>query len=162
MSIFHPKEHVKSIYQIDFLRLKESGIRGIIFDLDDTLIPRTSDHITPQLLDWVNHIQEMGFKVCISSNGVRPHRVEIIGQQLGIPVITLAFKPFPFAFHTALKILDAPPHRIAVIGDFVFTDILGGNFYGMHTILVDPLSRVEPFLPRRMMRWMEDLFVRRS
>jgi HAD superfamily phosphatase (TIGR01668 family) len=161
MNIFLPQEYIEDIYHIDIYKLKQKGIQAVILDLDDTLISRHTFDITPHLANWIESLKLSGLRLCISSNGIRPRRVEYIAKTLDIPFITLAAKPLPFSFRRAMKILDAPPHRIAMIGDQIFTDILGGNLYDMYTILVDPISE-ETFWLRKIMRTLEAFFFNRE
>jgi HAD superfamily phosphatase (TIGR01668 family) len=154
MSAFRPKEYASSIYELDLSRLKNQGIRGLLVDLDETLIPREINRVSPQAFTWISKAKEVGFKICLTSNSRHPSRVEYLAKTLNVPFIALAMKPFPWAFKRSLDLLDAPPSRVAVIGDQLFTDILGGNWYGMYTVLVNPLTP-ETFWGRKILRWIE-------
>ncbi|MFH0887279.1 MAG: YqeG family HAD IIIA-type phosphatase [bacterium] len=157
MKYFKPNEYVRSIYDIDLQRLQERGIKGIILDLDDTLASRHNrGSVPPKAVDWVNKMKNFGFNVCLISNALEPSKVQIAAKTMGVPSLTVAFKPLPFSLMKALNLLDAPPKKVAMIGDQIFTDVLGGKWLGMYTILVDPISE-ETFLPRKMMRWLEGL-----
>ena len=148
MKYFKPNEYVRSIYDIDLQRLQERGIKGIILDLDDTLASRHNrGSVPPKAVDWVNKIKDFGFNICLMSNALEPDKVHIAAKTMGVPSLTVAFKPLPFSLMKALNLLDAPPKKVAMIG---------GKWLGMYTILVDPISE-ETFLPRKMMRWLEGL-----
>jgi len=160
MQWLKPNKLIESIYKIDFDRLSQQGFKYIILDLDDTLIPRTINEVYPSVLEFVEEIKSKGFKICIASNSRHPLRVKYIGDTLGVPYSSLALKPLPFAFDKALAKLNAKPEETLVIGDQLFTDILGGNLKGLYTIYVKPLTE-ETFLPRQLMRWVEQELINR-
>lgn len=149
-----PDQIVNNIHEINFDDLKKQGINALILDIDDTLIPRNLNDVTPQVFEWVANRKEEGFKLCLTSNSRHPLRVKFIGDTLDLPAMPLGFKPLPFAFWKSLKILDAKPENAAMIGDQLFMDILGANILKIHTIFVKHLTE-ETFLPRRWMRQAE-------
>ncbi len=136
---FKPKEYVLSIRDIDLDRLNFRGIKALIIDLDDTLIPRRDIAIPISTYSWIEKAKET-FKIYLASNGARLPRVKHILNELNIEGNALSFKPLPFAFTHASSVLKTDPAEIAVIGDQLITDILGGNIMGMYTILVRPLT----------------------
>jgi HAD superfamily phosphatase (TIGR01668 family) len=150
-----PDQIVKDIHDIDFGQLKSQGIMALILDIDDTLIPRGVNEVSPQVFEWVVSRKDEGFKLCLTSNSRHPMRVQDIGETLHLPAMSLGFKPFPFAFWRSLKLLGAKPEEAAMIGDQLFMDILGANLVGIHSIFVKHLSK-ETFLPRQWMRMAED------
>jgi len=151
LEIFRPKEYLESIYQVDFDRLRSRGLKAVLLDLDETLLPREMSDITPVLYSFVEGIKEKGLKICLLSNNLHPERVIKVAQTLNLPYLTLAGKPFPFAFDRALKLLGVKRSEAVVIGDQLFMDIFGGNWAGIYTILVKPFSR-ETFWLRQWMR----------
>lgn len=146
-----PKEYLDSIYQIDFNALRKKGIKGIILDLDETLLPREMLEISPVLFSFIENLKELGFSIFLISNSSKEARVEHVGKTFNIPYMTQAFKPLPFAYETAKKKLNLLPHEIAVIGDQLFMDILGGNLARMYTILVKPMNPEKIWI-RKLMR----------
>lgn len=148
---FRPKEVVKDIHEIDFGALKEKGVRALILDIDDTLIPRKVNDVSPQVFEWVVSRKEEGFKLCLTSNSRHPMRVKYIGDTLGLPAMPLGFKPLPFAFWKSLKTLNAKPENTAMIGDQLFMDILGANLVKIYSIFVDH-GKEETFWARKLMR----------
>ena len=152
--LFRPKEIVKDINEIDFAALKAKGIRALILDIDDTLIPREVNDIYPQVFEWVVSRKQEGFKLCLTSNSRHPLRVKYIGDTLGLPAMHLSFKPLPFAFRKSLEILKAKPEETAMIGDQLFMDILGGNLVKIYTIFIDH-GKEESLFFRRWMRQAE-------
>jgi len=154
-----PKEYVESIFGIDLDRLWQRGIRALIIDLDDTLIPRREYSVPVTVFTWIQRLKEKGFEIYLASNGGRVPRVKYIVNSLQIDGNALSFKPLPFAFRHALRVLEAPAERTAVIGDQLITDVLGGNIMGMYTVLVKPLSD-ETSLIRMPMRLLEEFLIR--
>jgi len=160
MQWLKPNEIAESLFKLDFNRLRQKGFKSIILDLDDTLLPREVNDIYPTLLEFIEDLKAAGFKICLTSNSRHPLRVEYIGKTLALPYSSLSMKPLPFAFDKALATLGAKPEETIVIGDQLFTDILGGKLKGLYTILVKPLSE-ETFLPRQCMRWIENFLIDR-
>lgn len=150
-----PQSHVSSVVSIDPRRLAGDGIQGVILDLDNTVVAWNAPAPTQAVVQWVDRLRQAGLKACIVSNNFRG-RARTIGKVLGLPVVTAAVKPIPWAFRKAMAIMQIPARRTALIGDQLFTDILGGNLLGMHTILVDPLSPQE-FPTTKLIRRFERL-----
>lgn len=145
--LLYPRLWVTSIHAIDGRMLWQRGIRGLILDVDNTLVPWGETEMTPATRAWLKSVQLLGFRVCLVSNN-RRRRVEAFGAVLGLPVVSGAVKPLRRAFAHAMRLLGTVPSETAVIGDQIFTDILGGNLMGLYTILVNPLSRREFFTTR--------------
>jgi len=116
-ALLRPREIVKDIRAIDFGKLKARGIRALILDIDDTLIPKDVNDVVPAVFEWVVSRKEEGFKLCLTTNSRHPLRVKYIGETLGIPSIFMGFKPLPFSFWKSLEILGAKPEETAMIGD---------------------------------------------
>jgi uncharacterized protein len=139
---FVPDVSVRTVYDIDLEKLWNDGFRGIITDLDNTLVGARVEAATPELVKWLDTVQERGFKVVIVSNNYHS-RVSKFADPLGIPFINSARKPTAVPFRKALGILGTRPLETAVIGDQLMTDVLGGNRMGLYTILVHPIARHE-------------------
>jgi HAD superfamily phosphatase (TIGR01668 family) len=137
-----PKLSVRTIYDIDVHQLWNSGIRGIITDLDNTLVGAKDPHATPELIEWLKQVQLLGFNVMIVSNNHRG-RVSAFAEPLGVPFIYRAKKPTNVSFQRALTLLGTSVQQTAVIGDQMLTDVLGGNRMGLYTILVQPIAIVD-------------------
>ena len=97
-SLLLPKLVARDIQGIDFRKLKAGGIRALILDIDDTLIPREVNDIYPRVFDWVQSRKEEGFRLCLTSNSRHPLRVKYFSESLGIPALHFSLKPLPFAF----------------------------------------------------------------
>ena len=160
-SLFRPKLIAGNIHEIDFRKLKAAGIRALILDIDDTLIPREVNDIYPQVFEWVLARKEEGFRLCLTSNSRHPLRVKYFSDTLGIPAMHLSFKPLPFAFWRSLEILKASPEETAMIGDQLFMDILGANLLNIYSIYIDH-GKPETFLPRIWMRDLERWLIKSS
>jgi hypothetical protein len=146
---------VRDIREIDFRSLKARGINALIFDIDDTLLPRAVNDISPDLFERIATLKQEGFRLCLTSNSRHPLRVKYIGKTLGVPAISFGFKPLPFAFRRSLEILQAEPAETAMIGDQLFMDILGANLVGLYSIFV--WHKIpESFAPRIWMREAEN------
>lgn len=148
-----PDLYVESIYQIDFEKLKARGIDTIVTDLDNTLVSWSESTVNPKLIDWLEQLRGKGFKVCLVSNAVESRIAHFRGA-MSIPGFSKANKPLRKAFKQALQLLGSEPQHTAMIGDQIFTDVLGGNRMGLFTILVVPLSKKE-FIGTRVVRIFE-------
>lgn len=135
-----PDLYVKSIYDIDLNKLKKRGVKGIVTDLDNTLIEWDRPEATPELMKWIKEVQSQGFSIVIVSNNNRD-RVERVAKPLGVPFVHRARKPMKKAFNQALHKINIPVSKAVVIGDQVFTDVFGGNRMGLYTILVVPVAQ---------------------
>ncbi len=153
-----PKKYVQSIHEIDLDKLRQLGIRAIFSDLDNTLVPWDCDQANPELLEWLAKVKAQGFKVCLVSNAVSD-RIRSFTTQLEIPGWHKAGKPFSRGFRAAMQTMGVSAVETALIGDQVFTDMLGGNRLGMYTILVVPLSKNE-FIGTKIVRRVERVVLR--
>lgn len=155
MNIFYPKEHFRNVQAINLSKLQALGINNLIVDLDETLRKRNSDHIPEGSVNWIEEVKKKGFKICITSNNPFRWKLRKIEGIFKAPVSSFALKPFPIAFTNAMRLLGSKPSNTALIGDQLFTDIVGANLLGIHTILVDPITGAEKGIFRRIMRWLE-------
>lgn len=137
-----PTDVVRTIFDIDLHRLKANGVRAVIVDLDNTLLPYEADDVSDAGRRWIDIVKSHGLLVCTVSNA-RKARVDKLSRQCDIPGVADGWKPSRRPFRRALDILKLPPKQIAMVGDQLFTDVLGGNRWGMYTILVNPLSDKE-------------------
>lgn len=154
-----PDLYYPDIFTIDLKLLEGEGIKGFICDIDNTIVPWSEERILQEVIEWFAEVQRKGFKVCLVSNGI-DDRVNFFSRRLSLPAVGQAVKPAKRAFKLAKAKLDLRTHEIAVIGDQIFTDILGGNRMGFMTILVDPLSKKE-FFTTKIMRLLEKLVFKR-
>lgn len=156
---FVPYRYARVIEDIDPGALRADGIRGVILDLDNTIVPWNALQPTPAVERWIAALVDSGVQVCIVSNNFTG-RVRAIAEHLNIPVVTGAIKPTPWAFRKAMRVMGTTSQETALVGDQLFTDVLGGNLLGVRTILVDPLSARE-FPTTMVIRRIERLIRRR-
>ncbi len=155
LKMIYPDIYVDSIHDIALDDLKERQVKGFILDLDNTITLWNSNEISIQVEEWFKQIKSMGFKACILSNNGEK-RIVRVAQSLDIPYIHRAAKPNPRSFLRAVHLMGLLREETAVIGDQLFTDILGGNRAGLITILVVPLDRRE-FIGTKISRLMEKI-----
>lgn len=156
---FTPSAYVDSIYHIDIENLNKLNVKGLIIDLDNTLIPRDEEETPQKLLAWLNGLEKKGFKVCVVSNNTNS-RGRLISEKLNLPVISMAKKPAKAAFNKALGILKTTKEETVVVGDQLFTDVLGGNRMKLKTILVVSLGGKD-FFATVLMRKLERVILNR-
>ncbi|HZG84117.1 YqeG family HAD IIIA-type phosphatase [Paenibacillus sp.] len=156
-----PKQTVRTIYDIDLEALKASGIRGIMTDLDNTLVGAKVPLATPELVLWLDGVRERGFQVVVVSNN-NEARVRAFAEPLRLPFVSRAKKPLNAAFSKALTMMGLRPHETAIVGDQMMTDVLGGNRLGLYTILVEPIAASdEGWVTRNVNRNLERAFITR-
>ncbi len=158
-----PRETARDVFSIDYEGLWQRGIRGLIFDLDNTLCLWRQGPPSGEMLGFLGDLRRQGFRICVLSNGHLSSQPEVLSafSDAGIPLIWPARKPLPWGFKRALSVLGTRPEETAVIGDQLLTDVLGGNLLGLHTILVDPLSPMEHPWTRLFSRTVERFLGRR-
>jgi uncharacterized protein len=144
---FLPDEFVKDVFHIKPEKLAEKGIKGIITDLDNTLVEWDRPDATPEIIEWLKGMQGAGIQVTIVSNN-NEGRVKVFSDPLGIPFVCDARKPLLKSFVKARKLMGIEKEETVVIGDQLLTDILGGNRKGLHTILVVPVATSDAFFTK--------------
>jgi len=137
--MFRPKEIRNNIYEITPEEIFARGLKAVICDLDDTLLPHHGSDIPCKLTSWIQNMRDAGIEVMIISNG-KKRRITPVCESIGIPFTPMACKPFPFGFIKAKRILGLKGKEILYIGDQIFTDMLGANLAGLETLLVTPIS----------------------
>ena len=138
--------------------LRERGIRAVMVDLDDTLVAGGATTLDPTFTSWLDALKAARLPVLILSNG-SSQRVAQWSQNLGVLGLSLVGKPFTFAFRRGLQHLGSKAGETAMIGDQLFTDVLGANLVGMTSILVTPLSPGK-LLHTRLLRHLETHILR--
>lgn len=142
-----PQYMLPDIFALTDDFLDQHQIRGIIFDIDNTLVGFRTVLPTPEVTELLEHLQHKGIKLAIVSNNSRK-RVRTFAQDLGIPFYFRSCKPLVFVLWHVRRRLGLPAKQIAMVGDQIYTDMLGGNCAGMITVLVDPIDHKETFLFR--------------
>ena len=142
-----PKEFVTSVFEITPEKLQTLGIKGVITDLDNTLVEWDRADATEELSAWLLMLKEVGIRVIIVSNN-NEARVKHFADPLNIPYIHKARKPLGKAFYAAIVQLGLRPEQVAMVGDQLLTDVMGGNRQKLHTILVRPVAQSDGFVTR--------------
>lgn len=128
-----------SIYDIDLSALKAAGIQLLLADLDNTLVPYGVPLPTDEVRAWNDRLKESGITLFVLSNNRHADRPRIFSEGLGIPFIGHAGKPKSDSFFKAMEQMGVTAAQTAIVGDQIFTDILGGSRAGVTTILVKPI-----------------------
>lgn len=155
---FCPTIQARSLDLISVEQLTSDGIKGLIIDLDNTMTPWNDVEVAPKVTKWFIKVKAAGIRACVVSNNSKRQRVAIVAERLDIPFVFGATKPRRRAFRLGMDLLGTGHKDTAVIGDQLFTDILGGNRLGLYTILVTPINDNE-FIGTRVMRRMEKMLV---
>ena len=136
-----PTEYYNSTYSIDFEKYYRLGYRGIIFDIDNTLVPHNApqDKRSKELL---NSLKDMGYNICFVSNNKEP-RVKDFNQEIGGTYVFKAGKPSSKGFIKAMNNMGTTRENTLFVGDQRFTDIWGANNAKLHSILVKQISKKE-------------------
>lgn len=135
----YPNVYFNNVQEITIEFLIKNKIKALILDVDNTLID-INENLSEDIITWSNMLQGQGIKMYILSNTNKEKKVSKVAEKLEIPFEMFARKPFKKGFLKVQKILNINPKNIAVVGDQIFTDIIGGNKCNMFTILVDPVS----------------------
>lgn len=155
----YPRMYVNTLLDIPLEELRRQGIRAFILDLDNTITEWNSQELRFEVEAWFRAIKQQGFKAFILSNNGE-QRILRIAERLSIPYIHRARKPLRGSFLRAVALMEVKPAEVAVIGDQIFTDVLGGNRSGLYTILVKPLAKKE-FYGTKISRAMEFFILHR-
>lgn len=145
MEKYVPDVYQKSIYSINYNKLKNNGIKCLLFDLDNTLVPYKTKEPTDKVIELFNSLKEQGFKVVLFSNSSR-NRLRPFKDILEVDCCARAWKPSPKKFVRVIEELGFNISEVAIIGDQILTDVLGGNRVGITTILTNPISKSDYFL----------------
>ena len=140
--LIRPWRIVADITSIDPEELKACGIRGLIFDLDNTLMAPHTGVLEARMEAWLTRVHDAGLGCVVVSNNKKAHYVEMAQNLLGFPCIANGAKPSRKFLRQGLEILKLDAKEVAVVGDRPLTDIWGGNRLGAYTILVDPLTKL--------------------
>ena len=136
-----PSEDYHSAYDIDYADYYERGYRGILFDVDNTLVEH-DEPVTLPAIELFEKLNEIGFSTCIISNN-KEHRVKPLADALESKYVYKAKKPSPQGYIQGMKNMNTTPETTLFVGDQIFPDIWGANRAGIHSILVEPIAKHE-------------------
>ena len=146
MNKYIPNMYYKNIYEINYKLLKEKGIKCILFDLDNTLVEPHTKHSNEKLQKLFIELKK-DFKVIIFSNSFIT-RLLPFKKELEVDINHTSLKPLKHSFNKVLKKYKFNKDEVAIIGDQIFTDIIGGNNVGINTILVDSITVKDFFITK--------------
>lgn len=141
-NIFLPKMLVDTVFDIDVQELKGKGVKAFIFDIDNTLATYEMSVPDEKTAQWLKELKDSGFSVYLISNNNRS-RVQTFAESVDMGYFARALKPFSYFLKKACRNMGVLPKETALVGDQLFTDVWGGNYLKMHTVLVKPISEVE-------------------
>lgn len=138
---FYPNECAASAYEIDYAMFYRKGYRGVIFDVDNTLVPHNApaDENAKALFQT---LKEMGYECCLLSNNKEP-RVKMFSEAVGSRYIYKAGKPSVRGYEAAMGLMRTGKKDTLFVGDQLFTDIYGANRTGLYAVLVQPIHPAE-------------------
>ena len=154
MDNFIPDMYQKSIYHIDYDKLRDGGIKCLLLDLDNTCVPYIDKEPNKRLIDLFENLKDMGFKLIIFSNATK-RRIYPFKKVLNVDCLARAGKPSRKGFIKIIKLFNYELADVAIIGDQLYKDILGGNRVGIKTILVNPMSKDDMFITKYIFRPLE-------
>jgi HAD superfamily phosphatase (TIGR01668 family) len=131
--------------------LQQHRLKGLVLDVDETLVPMSMTETSPELQQWVQSLHP-GTQVWLVSNNISQARISRIAQSLNLPYILGARKPSRRKLRQAVQSMGLPTEQVAMVGDRLFTDVLAGNRLGMFTILVEPMVNPAKIRKRHPLR----------
>lgn len=141
LEMFYPDEYLDSTYVIDFEELYRKGYRGIIFDIDNTLVPHGAP-ADDRARELFARLKAIGFQCCLLSNNQRP-RVEMFNEKIQVHFIENAHKPSVKSYQKAMELMGTDLSDTLFVGDQLFTDVFGARRTGIYSILVKPIHPKE-------------------
>lgn len=141
--------------------LRGKGIRLLMLDFDNTIVPYTTNIPTEAVADWLRRMQSSDITICVVSNSRKP-RVRAFCQGCGIPCITHAKKPFSSGIRQCLEKFGCKPEESALVGDQIYTDTLGANCAGIRSILIRAIHNHTFWLKLRHVAEMPFIFAARN
>lgn len=143
--LFYPKGYFNNVTEITVNYLTENKIKGLILDIDNTLIDYDRN-MPKEIEEWVSNLKRLQIKMIILSNTNKKEKAKEVADKLKLDYIHFGMKPFKINFKKAREKLNLASKNIAVVGDQIFTDIIGANRMGMFSILVEPLKKRDIFI----------------
>lgn len=154
----YPKEYLRSVLDINMEFLNKNNLKGLILDIDNTLID-FDKNLSEEIVNWCEELKQNGIKFCIVSNTNKVEKVKTVADRLNLQYYYFAKKPCKGGFIKAQRYLNLQPECIGVVGDQIFTDVIGGNRMKMFSILVMPLDKRDIWATK-IKRPIEDLVIK--
>lgn len=161
MPLFRASRYVASVDLLDVDDLRQRNVRCVLLDRDNTLVPRDTKVVPPEVRAWLDELRAAGIAVCMVSNNFHTSAVCASADDLGCAVVHHAMKPAPIAIQVAINTCGVPVEQTVLVGDQLFTDVLAGNLAGVRTVLVHPQS-AEDLWYTQLFRRVEHLFLRHA
>lgn len=158
MNYFYPDIYAKNIYQVNYQKLKNQGIKCLIFDLDNTLVPVKAKTVDNQVKALFTSLKEQKFTVILMSNSLKK-RVDIFKKELNIPCFYFSMKPLKKNYKKILKKYNFDISEIACLGDQIMTDVWGANKMGFTSIFLDKMTK-EDFKWTKLNRVLEQMILK--
>lgn len=152
MALRYPTRMLHRITDVSPELLAQMKVRAVLLDVDDTLSAHGSQIPYPGSVEWAQELVDRGFQLIILSNNTKD-RVAPFAGKYGLPFLTFAAKPLPVGYLRAARRLGVKPRECVIVGDQVFTDVLGANLCGMQSILLDPITLQDSFSFRVRRKW---------
>ena len=154
---WYPTAHVPSVFAIDYEKLAALGYKGILFDIDNTLV-RHNEPATSRAIQLMERLKAIGFKVCLVSNNKEP-RVATFNKKMKVNYIYKAGKPSKKGYIRAMDEIGCTVENTLAVGDQIYTDIIGSASLGIHTILVKPIDPSHEEIQITLKRIIEKPFI---
>ena len=138
---FYPREDYPSAYEIPFELYYQKGYRGILFDIDNTLVEHDQP-ATARAVRLFEHLRELGFETCVISNN-KDYRVKPFADAGRTQYVYKADKPSPKGYQEGMRRMNTTPETTLFVGDQLFTDVWGANRAGIYSILVKQIAKHE-------------------
>ncbi len=142
LKVLYPKRYYRRAEDIPLSDLKAMGIKGLILDVDNTLTTHNNPHPRKCVLDWLEEARALDFKLVILSNNSL-ERIEPFAQKVSIKAISRGMKPLATGYKKAIKVLGLSKNQVAMVGDQIFTDVLGANLHSIYSIMVEHIEAEE-------------------
>lgn len=151
---FYPTVYYPSIYTVDFSQVYNKGIKGLVIDIDNTLVEHDAP-VNDKAIELFKKFHSIGFKTCLISNNSEK-RVKPFAQAVESHYIFNAHKPSKESYENAIKLLELKKSEVMFIGDQLFTDIFGANNVGIKSLLVTPIN-IDPHFYIKLKRFGEKI-----
>ena len=158
MAFFKPDRFFSRITQVDIQAdIIAAGKKALFLDIDNTIFTRDTHEVPDDVMAWLDDARAQGITICLVSNNWH-EGVHQLAERLGLPIVSHAVKPLPFAYLVAFKRAGIKRRDTMCIGDQLITDVFGGHFLGMPVIMVKPLVKAD-LKHTLILRHVEKLFI---